>query len=54
MINSIHERRTIPLDELNSISNKLMHPKDALRHNLVDSISTFEEFKALNFPNAEV
>lgn len=31
-----------------------MHPRDALKAKLIDSISTFEEFTALNYPNHAV
>ena len=31
-----------------------MHAKDALRLKLVDSVSTFEEFADVNFPNSPI
>ena len=31
-----------------------MHPKDALKLKLVDSISTFEDFVDINFPNSNI
>lgn len=31
-----------------------MHPKDALKRKLVDSVGTFEEFVDLNYPNAQL
>lgn len=54
MIDSISERRNISKDVLGSIRNKVFHPKEALSHNLIDSISTFEEFSDRNFPNVKV
>jgi ClpP class serine protease len=54
MINSIHQRRGIPIEELKGIKSKIMHPRDALRLKLIDSVGTFEEFKDLNFPNTSV
>lgn len=54
MIDSIHLRRKIPKEDLVNIKNKIMHPKDALKLKLVDSVGTFEEFVDVNFPNCSI
>ena len=54
MIDSISARRNIPKEELSGIRSKIMHPRDALKMRLVDSLGTFEEFVDSNFPNANV
>jgi len=51
MIDSVHQQRGIPKDQLLSIKNKLYHPNEALSLKLIDSVSTFEEFIDLNYPN---
>ena len=54
MIDSIHQRRKIPKEDLVNIKNKIMHPKDALKLKLVDSVGTFDEFVDVNFPNCSI
>ena len=54
MIDSIHQRRKIAKEDLVNIKNKIMHPKDALKLKLVDSVGTFEEFVDVNFPNCSI
>lgn len=54
MVDSVAERRKIPREEALAISSKLFHPTEALKAKLIDSISTFEEFAAVNYPNHAV
>ena len=54
MINSVSERRGVPKETLNEIKSKVFHPKDALKHKLIDSVSTFEEFMEVHYPNSTV
>lgn len=54
MIDSVSLRRSIAREEAVAISSRVFHPREALRARLVDSVSTFEEFKALHFPNHAV
>lgn len=54
MINSISERRGISKEALTEIKSKVFHPKDALKHKLIDSVSTFEEFVNLHYPNSTI
>jgi hypothetical protein len=51
MIDSVHQQRGIPKDQLLSIKNKLYQPNEALSLELIDSDSTFEEYIDLNYPN---
>jgi len=54
MIDSVSLRRNVPREEALAIKSRVFHPREALRARLIDSVSTFEEFKALNFPNHAV
>lgn len=54
MIDSVAQRRKIGREEALAIKNKVFHPRDALKAKLIDSISTFEEFTAVNYPNHTV
>lgn len=54
MIDSVHQQRGLPKEQLLSIKNKLYHPNEALSLKLIDSVSTFEEFVELNYPNDKV
>jgi ClpP class serine protease len=54
MIDSVSERRKIPKEEALALKNKVFHPREALRAKLIDSVSTFEEFAAVNYPNHSV
>ena len=54
MLHSVALRRNIPHEEALAIKNRVFHPREALRARLIDSVSTFEEFRALNYPNHAV
>ena len=42
LIKTVSEARNIPKESIESIKNKVFHPKEALRLKLIDKISTFE------------
>lgn len=54
MIQGVSRRRKLTTQTVTSIGQKLFHAQDALKIGLVDGLSTFEEFKATNFPNHRV
>jgi len=54
MLHSVSLRRNIPHEEAVAIKSRVFHPREALRAKLIDSVSTFEEFRALNYPNHAV
>lgn len=54
MISSLQQRRGIPKEQIANIRNKLYHPNEALNLKLIDSVSTFEEFVQLNYPNDKI
>ncbi len=54
MVNSVAYCRKISREDALAISGKVFHPREALKAKLIDSISSFEEFAAVNFPNHAV
>ena len=54
MIDAVVERRKIVREDAVALKNKVLHPRDALKAKLIDSIGTFEEFAALNYPNHSI
>lgn len=54
MVDSVAHCRKISREDALAISSKLYHPRQALQAKLIDSISTLEEFVAVNFPNHTV